>query len=38
MPLKNSTKNYAAFLLGVVWSVGMSIFAVYSVATDQNNT
>ena len=35
MPLKNSTKNNAAVLLGIIWSVGISIFAVYSFVADQ---
>ena len=35
MPLKNSTKNNAAFLLGIIWSFGIGIFAVYSFAAEQ---
>jgi membrane protein implicated in regulation of membrane protease activity len=35
MPLKNSTKNNAAVLLGIIWSVGISIFAVYSFVVHQ---
>ena len=35
MPLKNSTKNNVAILLGIFWSVGISIFAVYSFVADQ---
>ena len=35
MPLKNSTKNSAAMLLGIFWSVGISIFAVYSFVAHQ---
>ena len=35
MPLKNSTKNNVAILLGIFWSVGISIFAVYSFVAHQ---
>ena len=35
MPLKNCTKNNAAVLLGIFWSVGISIFAVYSFVAHQ---
>ena len=35
MPLKNSTKNNAAVLLGIFWSVGISILAVYSFVAHQ---
>ena len=34
MPLKNSTKNNAAVFLGIFWSVGISIFAVYIFVAD----